>query len=90
MSKGCGYAGLATIIEGYDTTIGERELHLSLRLLTRNLARDGTVYLVGEPILTCHCLQLKHVVEILVYLVHTVSGVLVMMLHRHVFHYGLW
>ncbi len=90
MAKSCSYAGLATVVESDNATIGQWKLHLTLCLLTCNLASDRTIHLVGEPILARYGLKLQHVVKILVNLFNAVCSIFIVVLHRDIFHYGLW
>ncbi len=60
MSQGCCDTLLATIVEGYDTTVAQWQLDLTLTLLACNLTCHRTVNLVGQPVLTSHSLKLKH------------------------------
>ena len=53
-----GDAFLAAVVESHHTAVAERQLYLTLALLTCYLASHGAVYLVGEPVLTCHCFEL--------------------------------
>ena len=90
MSEGCGDTLLATIVQGDDTTVAQRQLNLTLALLTGNLTRYGAIHLVGQPVLTGHSLQLEHAIEVFVNLILTVGHVSIVTLHRIIFHDGLW
>ena len=89
MTDGGGDTFLATIIEGHDTTVGQRQLYLSLTLLAGNLACHRAVDFVGQPVFTSHSLQLQHALEIIVKLRSVVFHILIMALHRVVAHDGL-
>ena len=59
MTEGGGNALLTSIVEGYDTAVGEWQLDLALALLTSNLTRHGAVHLIGEPVFTGDGLELE-------------------------------
>ena len=61
--RGC-YALGTCIVESYHATVGEWQLQLALTLLACYPTRHGAVNLVGQPVLTCHSLQLEHVLEV--------------------------
>ena len=79
----------ATIVERYHTTVGERQLNLTLALLACNLTCHRTVYLVREPVLTSHGLQLQHTLQIFIEPRGIVNHGLVESLHGRVAHDGL-
>ena len=60
MAKGGGYAFPAPVVECHYSAVAERQLYLSLTLLTGYLSCHGTVNLVGEPVLAGYCLELQH------------------------------
>ena len=78
-----------TIVEGYHTTVGERQLNLTLALLACNLTCHRTVHLVREPVLTSHGLQLQHAFQIFIEPRGIVSHGLVESLHGSIAHDGL-
>ena len=80
---------LAAIVKSYDTAVRERQLQLTLALLTGNLTCYGAVHLVGQPILTCNSLQLQHVTQVLLYLIVTVCYILILALNGLINHIGL-
>ena len=89
MAQGRGNAFLATVVERHDAAVAQRQLHLPLCLLAGHLARHRAVHLVGEPVLTGHCFQLQHVVEVFVQMLHRVGGILVVAHHSLVAHHRL-
>ena len=89
---------LSTIVESHNATVRQRQLNLTLALLTCNLTRYRTVYLVGQPILTCHSLKLQYaayvfvenvVLAVLRSLLVSILGILVVTLYGLVAHDGL-
>ncbi len=89
MTQGGGDTLLATIVEGDDTTVAQRQLDLTLTLLTGNLTRHRAVDLIRQPVLTSHSLQLEHAVEVFVDLILRVGDVLIVTLYGIIFHDGL-
>ncbi len=89
MTKRGGNTFHTTIVEGNDTAVAQRQLNLTLTLLTGNLSCYRTVHLVGQPVLTSHCLQLEYAVEVFVNLILTVGHVLVVTLYSIILHDGL-
>ena len=81
---------LATIVEGYYTTVAQWQLYLTLALLTSNLTCYRTVYLIGQPVLTSHSLQLQYTVEVFINLILAVGHVLIVTFYSIIFHNGLW
>ena len=69
MTESCGYTLLATVVESHNATVGQWQLNLALALLTCNLAGYLTVYLVGKPVFASHGFELKHALQIFIYLV---------------------
>ena len=90
MTDGCCNTFFTTIVEGYDTAVGEWQLDFALALLTSNLTRHGTVHLVGQPVLASHSLQLKHLLQVFIYLVERIRHVLVLAHHGLILHICLW
>ena len=90
MAESCGYTLLATIVEGYDTTVAEWQLYASLALLACYLSRNRTVNLVCQPVLASHGFKLQHAVKVFVNLVLVVFHVVVMALNSSVHHHSLW
>ena len=80
---------LATVVESYNTAVGEWQLNLTLALLTGNLTRYGAVHLVGQPVLTSHSLHLENTLQVLVEVVGRISYILIFALYGLVDHYGL-
>ena len=80
---------LAAIVKSNHTAVRERQLQLTLALLTCNLTCYGAVNLVGQPILTCNSLQLQHVTQVLLYLIVTVCYILILTFNRLINHVGL-
>ena len=60
MTKSGSNTLLTTIVEGHNTTVAQWQLDLTLTLLTGYLTCHGAVYLVGQPVLTSHSLQLEY------------------------------
>ena len=79
MTESSGYTLASTIVESHDAAVRKRQLNLALALLAGNLTSNGTVHLVGQPVLTSHSLKLKHAAYILVeYVVLAVLRLLLM------------
>ena len=89
MADGGGDAFPTAIVEGYHATVGQRQLYLALALLAGYLARYGTVYLVGQPVLAGHGLHLQHALQVFLYLVLLVGHVVIVVLYGVVAHDGL-
>ena len=89
MTQGGGVTLDATVVEGDDTTVAQRQLNLTLTLLTGNLTCHRAVDLVSEPVLTSHSLQLKHTVEVFVNLILTVGYVSIVTFYSIILHNSL-
>ena len=89
MAEGRGDTLLATIIEGHDATVAQRQLQATLALLAGHLARHATVHLVGEPVLAGHGLQLQHATEILLEMGRVIGYGCIVALDALVAHDGL-
>ena len=74
MSDGCGDTFFATVVEGHHTAVAERQLYFALTLLAGDFTCHRAVYLVGEPVLAGHGLQLEHALEILGELISGYAG----------------
>ena len=59
MAESGGNTLLASVIEGDDTTVAQRQLDFTLALLTGDFTGYGAVYLVGEPVFTGDGLKLE-------------------------------
>ena len=89
MADGGGDACLATVVEGYDATIGKRQLQHALALLASHLARHRTVHLVGQPVLAGNRLEAKHVIDILLDIRNLSFDRSIVMLDGRIAHDGL-
>ena len=56
--------GTTTEVDGHSTAVAQRQLDLTLTLLASYTARDGTVDLVRQPVLTSDPLLLQHLIEV--------------------------
>ena len=79
----------ATVVESYHTAVAQGELQLTLTLLTGNLTGYRAVYLIGEPVLTCHRLELEYLLYIVCEVVLRVVGIAIVALYGLVHHDGL-
>ena len=86
MTYGSCYAFVAPVIYGYHSAVAERKLQFALTLLACHLSGDGTVYLVGQPILAGHSLQAQHFLQIFVDMGCVIFRIGVSMMHCHIFH----
>ena len=50
-----------TVVESHNAAVGKRQLQFAAALLSCNLAGNGAVYLVGEPVFACHGLKVQNV-----------------------------
>ena len=89
MTKGGGDTGAASVVEGHHAAVGQWQLHLAYALLAGHLTRHGAVYLVGQPVLAGHSLELQHILHVFVEMIERVGDVLIMMHHGDVAHNGL-
>ena len=89
MTQSGGNTFHTTIVESHHTTVAQRQLNLTLTLLTGNLTCHTAVYLISQPVLTSHSLQLEYTLEVFVDLILRISDVLIMTLHGIVTHDGL-
>ena len=80
---------LATVVECYDTTVREWQLNLTLTLLAGNLTCYGTVYLVGQPVLTSHSLHLENTLQVLVEVICRISYIFIFTLYGLIYHHSL-
>ena len=69
MAQGGGDTLASAVVESYHATVGEGQLNLALTLLTGYLTGNRAVYLVGKPVFASHGFELKHALQILIYLV---------------------
>ena len=60
MTDGCGNAFLPSEIQCHDAHIVEGQLDFANGLLGSYATSYGAVHLVGQPILTGYCLELKY------------------------------
>ena len=81
--------GLATVIQSHDTAVAQRQLDFTLALLACHFARHGTVYFIGQPILTSHGLQTQYTSHVFIQLGFIIRHVLILTLHRIVAHVRL-
>ena len=65
MAYRCSDTLCSSVVESYGTTVREWQLQFALALLACHTACHRTVNLVCEPILTCHRLKLKHVLQVI-------------------------
>ena len=80
-----------TIVEGNDTTVAQRQLYLTLTLLTGNLTCHGAVYLIRQPVFAGDSLQLKHSLDEFIYRFYSSCSIYILIfpLYGIVTHDGL-
>ena len=81
---------MTTIIQGYNTTVREWQLNLTLTLLAGNFTCDRAVNLIGQPVLAGHSFQLKHALEVFLHLIYTIRNILIFALNGLICHDCLW
>ncbi len=80
---------MATVVKCHDSAVAQRQLNLSLTLLTCYFARHRTVNLVGQPVFAGYGFKRENIAQIGLKIVFVVFRIFVCHIDGIVGHHGL-